>query len=61
MKRDWGTDTPISLPKSSGNKPLVELGAGFAFTAKGLTLNVTEEERDEHYHPFFLPGGPDVG
>lgn len=53
----WGTDTPISMPVPSEERPpLVNLG-GFGFSTGGITHDLTEEDREEMFSPFFAPEG----
>jgi hypothetical protein len=52
----WGTDTEISLPEPPRpHMPaVVDLG-GFAFTAGGISHNVTQAELEELATPTFAP------
>jgi hypothetical protein len=53
----WGTDTPISMPEPPTDRPVVVDMGGFGFTTGGITHNLTEEDREETFSPFFSPEG----
>lgn len=53
----WSADVQISqpVPVNDDAPPMVSMG-GFAFTAHGLKLNLTEADREEFFSPYFQPG-----
>lgn len=59
MNRDWASDTEVSQPVGIDplHPPLIETGAGWAFTDAGLVHLITPEEREEIFRPQFLPKG----
>lgn len=57
----WASDVSISMPRPQELPVLLDLG-GYAFTAGGITLNITESEVEEVFTaPFFAPEGELVG
>lgn len=52
----WGSDAAPSLPEVHKLPLLVDLGGtGFAFTAGGITHNVTEADLEPWRSPDFAP------
>jgi hypothetical protein len=54
----WIADTPISMPRpATAQRPVVHVfeGTGFGLTTYGLTVAITDADRDEMLSGYFGP------
>lgn len=58
----WMADVAISMPKApTAQRPVVhDLSGGFGLTTFGITLNLSEADRDEILSGFYAPPGQGV-
>ena len=58
----WMADTTISMPKPpSAKRPVVhDLTGGFGLTTFGISVNLSDADRDEILSGFYAPPGQGV-